>query len=104
MLHFISRTIGIWLLAAAVVAGVVDGMKSIAATRLVLTSAGQFWAIVSPGSLAAAQVSAHRLAPKLWETVITPALLLPTWGFFLAFGIVFMLLGIRRRRDFVYAS
>ena len=104
MLHFISRTIGIWLLAAAVVAGVVDGMKSIASTRIILTSAGQFWSTVSPGSLASAQASLHRLAPKLWDTVAAPTLQLPVWAVFLALGVLFMLLGIRRRHDFIYAS
>jgi hypothetical protein len=104
MLHFISRTLGIWLIAAAVVAGVVDGMKSIATSHIVMTSAGQFWATVSPASLASAQMSLHRLAPALWDTLASPALQLPSWGLFLALGILFMVLGIRRRRDFIYAA
>jgi len=104
MLHFISRTLGIWLMAAAVVAGVVDGMKSIAAMRPVLTSTGQVWALLSPASLAAAQASVRRITPNLWETVVAPALQFPLWGVFLAFGILFMVLGIRRKRDFIYSS
>jgi len=104
MLHFISRTLGIWLIAAAVVAGVVDGMRSIATMHIILTSSGQFWAIVSPGSLASAQASLHRLSPNLWNSAVTPVLQLPIWGVFLALGILFMVLGIRRRRDFIYAA
>ncbi len=104
MLHFIARTLGMWLLAAAVVAGVVDGMKSIATSHVVLTSSGQFWATVSPSSLASAQASLHRLSPNLWESVVAPALHVPVWGVFLALGILFMVLGIRRRRDFIYAA
>jgi hypothetical protein len=104
MLHFLSRTLGIWLIAAAVVAGVVDGTRSIATSHLMLTSTGQFWAVVSPTSLAAAQASVHRLSPNLWDSVIIPALQVPVWGVFLALGILFMMLGIRRRRDFIYAA
>jgi hypothetical protein len=104
MLHFILRTIGLWALAGALVAAVIDGMKSIAASHLVLTSTGQFWAIVSPSTLASAQAWLHRLAPTLWQSVVVPALQTPLWGVLFIFGILFMLLGLRRRRDFVYAS
>ena len=37
MLRFLSRFLGFWLVAAALVAGVVDGAKSIAASALVIT-------------------------------------------------------------------
>jgi hypothetical protein len=43
MLRILSRFIGIWLLAAALVAAVVDGAKSIAGSSLVLTPAGETW-------------------------------------------------------------
>jgi hypothetical protein len=104
MLNFLFRTIGVWLLAAAVVAGVVDGMRSIASMRLVLTSTGQVWAAVAPASLANSQAFVHRLSPALWDQVAAPALMLPIWAVFVAFGILFALLGARRRRQFIYAS
>src|SRR5882672_8070276 len=47
MLRFASRFLGFWLVAAAVVAGVVDGAKSIAASHLVTTSVGQTWALIT---------------------------------------------------------
>lgn len=104
MVHFIFRSVGIWLIAAAVIAGVVDGMKSIATTRIVMTSTAQFWVLVSPTTLASAQATARRMLPGVWDQVVSPALQVPVWGVFLGFGILFMVLGLRRRRDFIYAS
>lgn len=104
MLHFLVRSLGLWLIAAFVVGFVVDGMKSIAASRLVLTSAGQFWVLVSPGTLASAQAAVHRLAPRLWDGAVTPALLVPVWAVFLVFGILLVILGIRRKQSFAVAA
>ena len=47
MLRFLSRFLGFWLVAAAVVMGVVDGAKSIAASAVVTTSLAEVWALVA---------------------------------------------------------
>jgi hypothetical protein len=44
MLRILSRFLGIWLLAGALVAAVVDGARSIASSSVVLTPAGETWA------------------------------------------------------------
>ena len=43
MFRLLSRFLGIWLVAAALVAATVDGAKSMAASSLVLTPFGETW-------------------------------------------------------------
>ncbi len=67
MFRFFARTIGLWLLAGSVVAAVVDGAKSIAAARIVLTSLGEAWVQVHRASLGLAQAAIERhVSPMLW--------------------------------------
>ncbi len=104
MLHFIVRSLGLWLIAAFVIGVVVDGMRTIAASRLALTSAGQFWALMSPGTLAATQGAVRKLSPHLWDSVITPALQVPAWSVFLVIGILFVVIGTKRKEGFAVAA
>ncbi len=61
MMRFLVRLVGLFALAGAVVALVVDGAKSLAASTLVLTPLGEAWLKASPRSLAAleAGLAAH---------------------------------------------
>jgi len=105
MFFFLCRTIGIWSLAVATVAMVIDGMKSIAASRWILTSLGRFWVNLSPGSLTQAQVMIqHYLSPKAWDPFALWVLDLPAWSVFIAIGAFFVFLGTRRRRTVVYVT
>src|SRR5918993_2587544 len=51
MLRFLLRTLGIWLLAGALVAVVMDGARSIAASAPVLTPLAEVWRELAPASL-----------------------------------------------------
>lgn len=104
MLHFIVRSLGLWLIAAFVIGVVVDGMRTIAGSRLVLTSAGQFWALMSPGTLATAQGAVRKLSPHVWDSVIIPALQIPAWSVFLILGILFVVIGTKRKEGFAVAA
>ncbi|MDR3497339.1 MAG: hypothetical protein P4L82_22325 [Ancalomicrobiaceae bacterium] len=105
MFFFLCRTIGIWSLAVATVAMVIDGMKSIAAGRWILTSLGRFWGSIAPGSLAQAQVAVqHYLSPKAWDPFALWVLDLPAWIVFIVIGAIFVFLGTRRRRTVVYVT
>ncbi|WP_407049153.1 hypothetical protein [Methyloraptor flagellatus] len=108
MLSFLVRAIGLWFMAGAIVAVVVDGMKSIAAGRLVLTPAAKLWFDLSPGTLAAAQswVQKH-LGAFAWDPLAQAALALPSWALLVAIGAVFVWLGSlrrRRREDVAYEA
>ena len=98
MLRFLSRFIGLWCLAGALVALVVDGAKTIAAGSVVTTPLGLLWFQVSPASLNAAQAGIQRnVHPFLWDPVIQTILQAPSFVVFGVLGILLMLAGRRKR-------
>ena len=48
MIGFIARFVGLWLIAGALVALVIDGTKTIAASHLTVTPLGLAWFALSP--------------------------------------------------------
>jgi hypothetical protein len=96
MLRFASRFLGFWLVAAAVVAAVVDGAKSIAASALVTTSVGEAWTVIA--SVAAGDSGAVPLSPP-WPLDLPLQWLLaaPAVVVLGALGAAFLILGAKRR-------
>jgi len=84
MIAFLSRFAGLWLIAGALVALVVDGTKTIAGSALTITSFHQTWTVLSPGTLTAAEafirdkVEVH-VGHWLWDPAIQSVIALPTW-------------------------
>ncbi len=108
MIGFLARFIGLWLIAGALVALVVDAAKSIAASALTVTELGKAWFEVSPSSLMSAQAFVQRtveayIGDWLWDPLIMWMLMLPTWLVFGALGFLLTYLGRRRRRRPAYA-
>lgn len=94
MLRFIARSLGLWLLAGALVALVVDGARSIAASEIVLTPLAALWLAISPTSLDAARVSVEsRLHPWLWDPLIATLLLAPASAALALVGAGFLYVG-----------
>jgi hypothetical protein len=50
-MRLILRIVGTWLVGVAVILIVIDGTRSLAASRLVTSSLGETWGAVSAGSL-----------------------------------------------------
>ena len=99
MLRFLSRFIGLWLLAGALVALVVDGAKTIAAGSIITTPLGQLWYSVSPDTLNTAQAAVQRsFHPLLWDPVIQSILVAPSFVVFGVLGALLMLAGRKKRR------
>lgn len=93
------RFLGFWLLAAAVIALIVDGTKTLASNALVWTPFAQTWAQINGGSLAALQGYMEQHAnPLLWNPGLTTLLRLPTVALFSALSLFFLWAG-RPRRD-----
>ena len=96
MLRLLARSLGFWLVAAAVVAAVVDGAKTIAASSLVITPLAETVALVAAGVRAEAPV-----VPEDWPWLLSlplQFLLAAPTVFVLAVpGIVFLVLGAKRR-------
>jgi len=100
MIRFGFRFIGFWFLAAALVALVIDGTKSIADSMLVTTSVAQYFLDFSPTTLQRLEfgVQNNLGAPWLWDTVFVTLLSWPAFAVLALIGFLFMLIGRRRKR------
>ncbi len=109
MIGFLTRFIGLWMIAGALVALVVDGTKTIAAETLTVTPLGQTWYSISPSTLIAAQSFVQEkvetyIGHWLWDPLIVWILLLPTWLVLGLLGAWLVYIGRKRRLRAVYAS
>jgi hypothetical protein len=97
MFRLISRAVGLWILAGAFVAAVIDGMKSIAASVPVVTSAFAAWSELAPSSLGALRgIVEGRVGAAAWSATTATVLALPTWLLLGAIGAGLIALGRRR--------
>jgi hypothetical protein len=108
MIGFVSRFVGLWFVAGALVALVVDATKSIAASALTVTPLGLTFYALAPSTLISVQEFVQqKIEPHiggwLWDPVIQWILLLPTWAVLGAIGFLFTYLGRRRRVRTAYA-
>ena len=108
MIGFVSRFVGLWFVAGALVALVVDATKSIAASALTVTPLGLTFYALAPSTLISVQEFVQqKIEPTvggwLWDPVIQWILLLPTWAVLGAIGFLFTYLGRRRRIRAAYA-
>jgi hypothetical protein len=103
MLSLPTRLAGLLLIAAALVAAVVDGAKSIAASELVVTPLGQTWFQIDRAGLGAVQqwIQAEVepwLGGWVWRPAIQSVLALPTALSAAALGALLIVVSTRRRR------
>ena len=98
-MRFLLRTISLLVLVLAVIAGVIDAIKSVAASKVEFTPLGLAWFEISPDTLNLVQAAVQRhVHPYLWDPVIQWILLQPTWAVFLAVSLLFYLIAWRRPR------
>jgi hypothetical protein len=92
--------VGFWFLAAALVALVIDGTKSIADSAIVTTSVAEYFLNFSPTTLQRLEfgVQNNLGAPWLWDTVFVNVLSWPAFAVLAVIGFLLMLIGRRRRR------
>ena len=108
MIAFLARFLGLWLIAGALVALVVDGTKTIAASRLTMTPLGLAWYSISPASLMRTQEFVQRqieayIGHWLWDPIIQWILMAPTWVVFGIIGMWMVYVGRRRHPKGAYA-
>ena len=104
MIRFLFRFFGLICLAAAFVLVIYDGTKSIAGDNLYLTSVRALWDLINAASLA-------RLKPLivpyangvLWDPVMLTFLSAPSWSVLGVLGIIFVLLGRKKKPLIGYA-
>ena len=108
MIGFIARFVGLWLIAGALVALVIDGTKTIAASQLVVTPLGLAWFTLSPTSLLSAQTFVQQkieiyIGHWLWDPLVQWILMLPSWLVLGSIGAWLVYIGRRRTVSAVYA-
>ncbi len=104
MIRFIFRFLGLLLLAAAFILVIYDGTKSIAANAFYFTSVRTLWELVNAASLVKLQPLIRSYAGGvLWDPVAVSLLAAPAWSLLGFLGIVFILLGRRRKPLIGYA-
>ena len=105
MFRFLSRFLGLWLLAGAFVALIIDGTRSIAASRIVLTSVGEAWSVLNRASLEQFRAYIETGYPVwVWDPITLNLLLAPLWALLGVLGILFALLGRTPARPIGYSS
>jgi len=104
MIRFLLRFLGLLFLAAAFILVIYDGTKSIAGNSLYLTSMQTLWELINAGSLAKLKPLIDPYAGGiLWDPVMVSILAAPAWSLLGFFGIVFILLGRRKKPLIGYA-
>lgn len=105
MIRFLFRFLGLWLLASAFVALVIDGTRSVGVSRLVLTTTGEAWSVVHRSSLEWFKVYVEStLPPWAWDPVAVTFLFTPLWAVLGILGILFALIGRTPARPIGYSS
>jgi hypothetical protein len=104
MIRFLFRFIGVLCLAAAFILVIYDGTKSIAGNNLYLTSVRELWDLINAGSLAQLKPLIEPYANGLlWNPVMLTLLAAPGWSIFGGLGIIFVLLGRKKKPLIGYA-
>jgi len=98
MIRFLSRFLGIILLAMAFIFIVYDGMKSIADHMFYATRIEQFWIEVNGRSLQMfREIVEHYTASAIWQWVIVPLLDQPIAVVFGVLSVLLILAGRKKK-------
>ncbi|MEJ2376108.1 MAG: hypothetical protein P8Y71_12070 [Pseudolabrys sp.] len=104
MIRFLFRFIGLICLAAAFVLVIYDGTKSIAGDSVSITTVRALWELINAGSLADLKPAILPYANgMLWDPVMLTLLAAPSWAVLGFLGVVFMLLGRKKKPLIGYA-
>jgi hypothetical protein len=97
MLRFLVRFAGLLVFAASFIVLVSDGVRSLAANRVLTTPLGQTWFDLDSSSLNLAQALVQRyIHPAVWDPAIQTILQWPTFLVGGVTGIALMIVGSRR--------
>ena len=105
MFRFLVRTIGLILLAAGFAALIIDGTRSIAASKLNVTVFGQTAHYAFPASFPMLQPAVERhIHPLLWDPFLLALFLTPTFIVLSVLGLLLIWLVRRRQITVGYSS
>src|SRR6476619_4239983 len=104
MIRFLLRFVGLICLAAGFILLIYDGTKSIAGNMIFLTSVRTLWELINAGSLAKLEPMIRPYAGGyLWDPLMVAMLAAPSWSLLGFFGILFLILGRKKKPLIGYA-
>lgn len=104
MIRFILRFIGLICLAGGFILLIYDGTKSIAGNMIFLTDVRTLWELLNPGGLAKIRPMIEAYAGGyLWDPLTVGFLSAPSWAVLGVIGILFLLLGRKKKPLIGYA-
>jgi hypothetical protein len=104
-MRLLLRFLSLLFLAAAVIAGIVDSIQSVAGETVALTPFGAAVFSVNPQILATAETYFRtHLSAYFWDTVVEWLLLQPAFMVFLALSLVFWLIAYKREPQSRFAA
>ncbi|HEV2630982.1 MAG TPA: hypothetical protein VGV41_20360 [Pseudolabrys sp.] len=104
MIRFLLRFLGLICLAAAFILAIYDGTKSIAASRVFLTSVRTLWELINANSLMQVKPLLTPYAGgMLWDPGMVSILNAPAFTLLACVGIVLLMLGRRKKPLIGYA-
>lgn len=104
MIRFLLRFLGLLCLAGAFILVIYDGTKSIAANRFYFTTVRTLWELLNAGSLAQMRPLLSPYANGvLWDPGMVTVLAWPAWSLLGGVGILFILLGRKKKPLIGYA-
>ncbi|MEX3010982.1 hypothetical protein [Hoeflea sp. TYP-13] len=96
-MRFLLRALSLLALVVAVISAVVDMIRSVAGSEVVITPLGAAWYSISADTLNLTQAVIQRnVHPYIWDPVVQWILLQPTWAVFLVLSLFFYLIAWRR--------
>lgn len=102
MVRFLFRFTGLWLVAGAFVALVIDGTRSVSASRFVFAPVRDIWGMLDAATLKMAQ---EKAGPGLAAQLLEGLLAMPFFVLLALFGCLFLLIGRRRQERVIgYSS
>jgi hypothetical protein len=97
MLRTLFHMVAVVFLLAAVAAGTVDSILSVASSSVVMTSLGNAWLGLDPESLTLAEFNADSyIGVDMWRPYVAPVLAQPAFAVFLVLSLVFWIIGYRK--------
>ncbi len=104
MIRFLFRFLGLICLAAAFILVIYDGTKSIAGNGLAFTNVRTLWELINAGSLAKLRPLIEPYAGGLlWDPGMVSILAAPSWSLLGLVGILFILVGRKKKPLIGYA-
>jgi hypothetical protein len=96
-MRFLLRLASLVALAAAVIAGTIDSIQSVAASAVVMTPMADAWQDLSPSTLSALQSSvSYYVHPRFYAFVFQWLLLQPAFAVFLVLSLLLWMIGYKK--------